>query len=156
MLAPRQRPFLAVHLFLLRGPQLLWSLRKGTGWLDDHYSVVAGHVDADESAMDAMIREAREEAGLRLSPHQLSHVLTMHRRSDTERVDLFFVARDLAQEPTNAEPEKCGELRWFALSQPPPHPVPYVLEALRAYQRGQRYLEHGWEHPSSRDVLAAD
>ncbi len=144
----RQTPFLAVHLFLTRGEEILWLLREGTGWLDGHYSVVAGHVDARESASAAMIREAREEVGITLSPHDLEHVVTVHRDSDTERIDLFFLARDFEGEVRNMEPEKCGELVWASFDHAPQPRVPYVEAAFRAWRGGVAYVEFGWEEQS--------
>jgi 8-oxo-dGTP pyrophosphatase MutT (NUDIX family) len=141
----RQTPFLAVHLFLARGDEILWLLRQGTGWLDGFYSVVAGHVDVGESAIAAMIREAREEVGISLSPQQLEHVVTVHRDSDTERVDFFFLARDFEGEVCNMEPDKCGALTWASFEQAPTPRVPYVEAAFEAWREGKAYIEFGWE-----------
>lgn len=140
----RQTPFLAVHLFLTRGDELLWLLREGTGWLDGYHSVVAGHVDAGESAVEAMIREAREEVGISLSPQQLEHVVTVHRNSDTERLDLFFYAREFLGEVSNREPEKCGGLFWARFADAPSPLVPYVEAATQAWMEGKHYIELGW------------
>ena len=38
---------------------------------------VAGHIDAGESALDAIIREAHEELGLTIAPHELTHLGTL-------------------------------------------------------------------------------
>ena len=140
----RQAPFLAVHLFLTRGDEILWLLREGPGWLDGYHSVVAGHVDMGESALEAMIREAREEVGISLSPQQLEHVVTVHRNSDTERVDLFFHAREYLGEVSNREPEKCGGLSWASFTDAPSPLVPYVEAATKAWMDGVHYIELGW------------
>src|SRR5512133_143627 len=41
---------------------------------------VAGHVDAGETAVDAAIREAREEIGIALRAEELRHVATRRER----------------------------------------------------------------------------
>src|SRR4051812_27606999 len=56
----------AVHLFLLRDDQVLLLRRQNTGYEDGNYSVIAGHVEGGEEIKAAMIREAREEAGITL------------------------------------------------------------------------------------------
>lgn len=142
----RQRPFIAVHLFLQRaeGAEVLWLLRDGTGWMDGRYSVIAGHVDALESASSAMIREAREEAGIELTRDDLTQVLTMHRASDTERIDLFFLASSWSGTPRNMEPDKCAGLAWSTIDTLEQPLVGYIEAAWRAIQRGESYIEHGW------------
>ena len=63
----RFRLVLAVHLLLMDQDRLLMLRRSNTGWQDGNYSVVTGHVEGDEPASAAMIREANEEAGITIS-----------------------------------------------------------------------------------------
>ncbi|HIP97590.1 MAG TPA: NUDIX domain-containing protein, partial [Anaerolineae bacterium] len=74
----------AVHLFLIRGDQVLLLHRFNTGYEDGKYSVVAGHLDGDEEVKAAAIREAREEVGIEISPRDLRVVGVMHRKSNDE------------------------------------------------------------------------
>ena len=46
----RINPVLATHLLLTRGQTLLLIRRANTGWMDGHWSLPAGHVEAGESA----------------------------------------------------------------------------------------------------------
>ncbi|MFZ1039810.1 MAG: NUDIX domain-containing protein [Anaerolineales bacterium] len=80
----------AVHLFFLRDKQILLLRRFNTGYEDGNYSVVAGHVDAGESVMQAAIREAREEVGIILQPADIQIVHVMNRKSDDERIDFLW------------------------------------------------------------------
>lgn len=57
----------AVHLFLVKDDKILLLRRSNTGYEDEMYSIVAGHIDGDEDAKTAMIREAREEAGIEIT-----------------------------------------------------------------------------------------
>src|SRR5437879_3261729 len=75
----------AVHVFVLRGEEILLLRRLNTGYEDAKLSVVAGHVEPGETVRQAAIRETREEVGLALSFDRMQVVGAMHRRSDEER-----------------------------------------------------------------------
>ena len=140
----RARLPVAVHLFLLREGEVLLLLRANTGYEDGRYSVIAGHLDGGESVTEAAIREAREEAGITLQASDLAVVGVMHRKSNDERVDFFLAAHSWQGDPRNCEPDKCAELRWARLEALPETMVGYVRDALRNYQRGIWFEEHGW------------
>ena len=119
----------AAHLFLLHGDDVLLR-RANTGYEDGEYSVIAGHLDGDEEVVTAMIREAREEAGVTLAPEDMRVVGVMHRKSNDERIDFFLVARQWHGAVVNAEPHKCAELAWRPLDGLPEDIIPYVRRAL--------------------------
>ena len=144
MRTERFRAVVAVHLFLLRGEEVLLLRRANTGYEDGNYSVIAGHLDGNETASHAMAREAVEEAGISLAPADLRFVHIMHRKEAVEadeRIDLFFAATRWQGEPEIAEPEKCSALRWAALDALPPNMVPYVRAALEHYRQHHAYAE---------------
>ena len=60
-----------------------------TGYEDGNYSVIAGHIDGGEELKTAMIREAREEAGIDISASNLEVVGAIHARVDREYVHFF-------------------------------------------------------------------
>jgi 8-oxo-dGTP pyrophosphatase MutT (NUDIX family) len=135
----------AVHLFLLREGQVLLLRRFNTGYEDGKYSVPAGHLDGGEEVKAATVREAYEEAGVRIDPADLTIVGVMHRRSDEERVDFFLAASRWTGEITNAEPHKCDELAWFPLDALPGNMIPYVRRALENVRQGCWFDSFGWE-----------
>lgn len=122
----------ASHLLLRRQESLLLSRRFHTGWEDGKYSVVAGHVNPDESPVLAMIREAREEAGIRIDAENLEFAHVMHRRKahGEVKVDIWFSCDTWEGTPHNAEPHKCDDLRWFTWNSLPTNLVEYVRTAL--------------------------
>lgn len=140
----RFRFICAVHLFLLRDEQVLLLRRFNTGYEDGNYSVIAGHMDGGEEVVTAMIREAREEAGIEIVPDNMEVVGVMHRNTSPERIDFFLVARAWVNEPRNCEPERCDELAWYPLAHLPENMVPYVRQALENYRSGRWFGEYGW------------
>jgi 8-oxo-dGTP diphosphatase len=142
----RFAPLVAVHLFLFKKESVLLARRFNTGYEDGKYSVPAGHIDGNETITQAMIREAKEEIGIRIKPRDLEVVHVMHRHSpDDERVDFFLVAARWEGEPEIKEPDKCDQLGWFKSASLPANLVPYVRTALERTQQGQSFSEFGWE-----------
>lgn len=134
-----------VHLLLIKDGKIVLLKRANTGYEDGKYGLIAGHADGDETATEAMVREAREEAGIEINPQDLEFRLVMHRKTDREQVGFFFTAREYNGEPHNAEPEKCSELDWFALGNLPESIIPYIKKSIECIDKGVKYYEFGWE-----------
>lgn len=136
----------AVYLILRQGGEVLLSLRKNTGWHDGEYSLPSGHLEGNETLVEAMSREAEEEIGIIVAPEDLQLVHVMHRKQpDQERIDFFFSATKWTGEPENKEPEKCGGLGWYKMSSLPTDIIPYIKRAIRKSLSGKMYSEHGWD-----------
>jgi ADP-ribose pyrophosphatase YjhB (NUDIX family) len=137
----------AVHVFLVRGGEVLLLRRANTGWEDGKWSVPAGHVERGETVTTAALRETLEEVGVALDRARLEPAGVMHRRSGEERVDFFFryALAPADPAPRNAEPAKCSELAWVKLAELPRDTVPYVRMALANLAAGRWFDEHGWD-----------
>ncbi len=140
----RFKMFSAIHLFFIREGQILLLRRFNTGYEDGNYSVPAGHLEGNEEVREAGAREALEETGVSVAPSDIEIVGILHRRSDQERVDWFGIVHDWQGDIYNAEPNKCDDLRWFALDALPQNMVPYVHHALQNYQNGIPFDSFGW------------
>ena len=134
----------AVHLIITKKDKILLSLRKNTGWEDGKYSLIAGHVRGNETLDQAMLREAKEEGGLKLNSGDLEFVHVMHRKAnDGKRLDFFF-RTNLVIRPKNVEPEKCQGLKWFKVNKLPKNIVAYVKKAIKLINKGIIYSNFGW------------
>ncbi len=133
------------HLILMKDDKILLLRRFNTGYEDGNYSVVAGHLEGNETFTEAMIREAKEEADIDIRPEDLETVHVMHRKVPTEeRVDFFIRANKWEGEIKNMEPERCNELKWFTLDNLPTNVIPYVKHAIDYIKNGIFYSEYGW------------
>ena len=135
---------IAVHLLLVREGRVLLLRRYNTGYEDGNYSVVAGHVEGGEELKTAMVREAREEAGIGILPSDLEVVGAMHVKTDKEYISFFFKASVWSGDVTNMEPDKCDELRWSAIDDLPDNTIPYVRRAIENYRKGVWFSSFGW------------
>ncbi|HKU18931.1 MAG TPA: NUDIX domain-containing protein [Candidatus Saccharimonadales bacterium] len=138
----------AVYILFRRDDEILLLKRANTGYRDGFYSLPAGHLDGGEPAVYAAVREAKEEVGALVRPEDMRLVHTQHRvaeSGDHERLNLFFETTTWQGEPTNAEPEKCSEVRWALLAKLPTKLVPELQHFLRHYRAQQPYGDFGFE-----------
>ncbi|MEU6562649.1 NUDIX hydrolase [Nocardia nova] len=145
-MADRYRCIVDVHLVLIRDGKLLWSRRSNSGYADGRLGLVSGHLEEGEDVVDAALREANEEIGIRLRRADLTCAHVVHHRngSDTARVGFFFRADRWDGDIVNREPHKCSELVWREISDIPADAVPYPAAAVRQILAGASFSTHGW------------
>ncbi|MCF7794893.1 NUDIX domain-containing protein [Patescibacteria group bacterium] len=136
----------ASYVILKKGNKIILQRRCNTGFQDGNYGLISGHVEENESFTKALIREAKEEAGITLAPKDLEVAHVLHRKSyDSERVDVFFLAQSWQGELKNMEPHKCDDLSWFDLNEIPENTVDYICFVLEQIKNKVFYSEYGWE-----------
>lgn len=137
----------AVYLILIKDGKTLLSRRFNTGWMDGKYSLIAGHLDGNENVSNTMIREAFEEAGIKVEKKDLRPVKVLHRLSPEKReyMDFFFVAEKWEGEPVIKEQNKCDDMSWFSLNDLPENTLPYVKDVIENYKDGVAFIESGWK-----------
>lgn len=129
---------------------MLMLRRFNTGYEDGNYSLIAGHLDGNESFRRCLVREAKEEANIILNENDLEVVHVMHRRTlfhDVglrERIDVFVRPKKWKGKIKNMEPCKCDDLSWFSLNKIPQNTIPYVEFALKNISKNIFYSEFGW------------
>lgn len=138
--------YLVLHRPGPHGPEVLLQLRRGTGYMDEHWATLAGHVDPGESVHEAACREAAEEAGVTVRREDLRPLTALHRFERggppvEQRLDVFFEADRWDGEPAVREPDRAADMGWYPLSALPDPVVPHERMVLDA-------LAHGEELPA--------
>ncbi len=134
----------AVFLVLLQGDTVLLQKRQNTGHEDGNYSLVGGHFEGNESATSVLIREAKEEIGITLNPTDLKLVYVLHKKTEDERIDLFFMAKKWKGTPKICEQDKSDDLKYVSLTALPKNTIAYIAQALSDIQKNVIYGEFGW------------
>lgn len=144
MIKPQRfRVPVAVHMLLMRDTDVLLLRRFNTGYEDGKLSVPAGHLDGNESVIEAGIREAWEETGIRIGPTDIRIVQVMHRFAEEERIDYFLTASTWEGEIINSEPEKCDLLAWFPVDDLPGNTIPYVAYGIQCWRDNVNFPQYG-------------
>ena|ERR1700680_2989125 len=101
----------------------------------------AGHLSAGESAIEAAVRETREEIGLAISTHELKYLATMPQSCvlnegtyfDNEIHEIFLLRREVDLRSLTLDPEEVAEVKWVRELRPDetfvPHGEEYALVA---------------------------
>jgi 8-oxo-dGTP diphosphatase len=135
-------------LVLEKQGKVFLGRRLNTGYRDNEYGLVAGHLEKDETAKEGIIREAAEEAGIKVDPKDLKLIHVMHRKSDTDqsvRIGFFWSCHKWQGEPNIAEPDKCDKIGWFPYNRIPRNTLPYVKHALKKIKKKEIYSEFWWK-----------
>lgn len=122
-----------------RGRILLLKQTKPNG---GNYSLVGGTIERKEYAVESLIRESFEEAGIRLTPADLSLVHVLHKRyKKAHRIVLYFRAHHYEGEPESRERKKFENVEWHPYGALPSNLTSTVRHVLKAYSRGRLYSE---------------
>ncbi len=98
------------------------------------WGLVAGHLEKGESVMSAMIREAKEELGIKIKNNDLKLVSVIHGLKPAY-VGFFLECRKWEGQIKNIEPDKCQKLEFFNINNLPEEKIiPYVKKAIDCFQ----------------------
>ena len=125
--------------------QVLLLRRENTGYMDGLWDFAgSGHVDENESAMQAVVRECREELGITVELKDIRFVHLSHRVGQNGArtyYDIYFLVDRYTGEPYIAEPEKCSGLQWFAMDELPEDIIGIRKQAFLSYLKSEYYSE---------------
>jgi 8-oxo-dGTP diphosphatase len=143
------KAFSAVFPVIMRAAagcmEVLLHRRENTGFMDGMWDFAgSGHVDENETARQAVVRECGEEIGIAVKVEDVSFAHVSHRLGrDGARAyyDIYFLVRRYEGEPRIVEPHKCSEMRWFKVDGLPEDMIGIRREALEMYLEGVYYSE---------------
>lgn len=134
----------STHLIHEKDGRHLMIRRAGSAYYPGFLSLVAGHVESPETPLEALLREAAEEIGVRLAPGDVSFAKVLHRRlPDRIYIDYFFKAEHMPDALQICEPDKISEIGMFDLQAVRDQIVPYVWAVLTSPQTYQEFEEGG-------------
>jgi mutator protein MutT len=101
-----------VAAMLLRADTVLLCHRSiDREWYPDVWDLPGGHVEANETPIDAVVRELQEELGVNLFGPLGQHVFYR----STEQFELrVWTSRTWSGSPANCAPHEHDEIGWFA------------------------------------------
>lgn len=140
-----QQPLIGAYLILIENNKILLQKRKG-GVLDGQYSPVAGHTEEGETVIDAIIREAREEANIILKAEDLKVKVISQRPNapykgtPTDIIDFYILATRYQGKLHNNEPNKCYEFIFSPLDELPKETISHVQKAIKAYLHNEDFI----------------
>lgn len=104
----------AVYILVLNDDgDILLHQRNNTGFLDGYWDMPSGHIEPNEGALDAAIRELKEEVCLSALPHNLRLIHVNQNFLDQPYINFMFKVDDWHGIPAIGEPDKCSGLKFF-------------------------------------------
>ncbi len=105
-----------------------------------------GKVEVNETAKQAIIREAFEKLNIKIKPENLEFVhLLFCKGSDNIIFDAgYFKAIKWDGHLKNQELEKCSKIKWFNLNNLPENILPTHKQIIELVQKNTYYSEHGF------------
>lgn len=125
--------------------QVLLLRRKNTGYMDGMWDFAgSGHVEENETAMQAAARECKEELGITVKQSDIRFAHLSHRvglNGARTYYDIYFVIERYTGEAYIAEPDKCTGLQWFDVGELPEDFIGIRKQALMMYFDSKYYSE---------------
>jgi 8-oxo-dGTP diphosphatase len=102
--------------------RILLSERPAGKFLEGMWEFPGGKISSDERPEEALIRELKEELGIKVSPHSLMPLnFVSHSYTDFDIILLLFVCHQWEGEIV---PREMQNIRWVAVEQLHSYPMP--------------------------------
>ena len=135
-----------VGIILKHNNQVLLVKRHNTDWAAECWNFPGGLLEANETLLQAAVRETREETGVTVDPtdFRLVHVLHVQVGGTNTRtiIGFYFMAETWQGTATNNEPDKHREIGWFDVNNLPATTTEHARQALHGLRNNSTYSEN--------------
>ena len=131
---------------LEKDKKILFLLRKHQNLFNNHYGLIGGKVEQQESVTDALIRELYEEINVTVTKENMFfvHCASCKNEKGEIFIALLFKIIIWQGELINKEPNKHEKFAWFSLQELPDNIIPRHKQMLQQIEQGLLYSELGW------------
>ena len=115
--------------------------RQNTKLWPEFLALPAGHVDEKENAIEALIREVKEELGIKISIDDIVDTFVVNRRNKSllPYYDIYFEVKNYKGQIRINEPDKCSQIVWCNINNLPEDMIDYEIEAIKNNQLGIKF-----------------
>ena len=118
--------------------EVLFLLRKDTGYLDGYYDLPGGHLEAGEDIFDGMIREAKEEVGIDIKRENME-IIHVYHKYKKQMLKFVFKVNEYEGIPINAELNQSEKIEWLELDNLPENIGSSIKQELDNIKNGLFY-----------------
>jgi len=108
-------PITTVAAIIKNDEDKILLTRRNVEPFKDQWCLPGGHIDANEKALDAVIREAMEETGLEFEPEFVAYLDEIVPEHDWHAVVLVFAGKGTGE--LAAQEREVIDIGWFSLEE---------------------------------------
>ena len=117
-------PITTVAAIIKNDEDKILLTRRNVEPFKGQWCLPGGHIDANEKALDAVIREAKEETGLEFEPGFITYFDEIVPERDWHAVVLVFAGKGTGE--LAAQEREVTEIAWFSLDEARSLPLAFV------------------------------
>lgn len=124
----------------MRGEDVLVGKRNSSHG-GGEWAYLGGHLEHLETFEECLIREVKEEAGIKITNLRFLCVSNIHTYAPKHYVDIGYVADWVSGEPQNLEPHRRESWEWHHVDKQPEPLFSICKNYIEAYKTGRTYFD---------------